>query len=461
MRLVGLVVVASLACTPPTRFLCDPVTGADCVSDGGSTGGGAAGGGFSVAGGSAGGAGVSGGAGGGVGGGSVLSCATCDAGGLGEAACVQGRCVITCAAGTLPTETSCELPVSVAVSQSSVCVRTAQGRVGCAGLSATGRASGTSPLALTALPEPVTRLSAGGGSVCVVTTARNAFCWGANTRGELGNGMLTTAELLPTRVATGDLVDVTQSGLHGCAVRGDGGVVCWGSNLPNIGFAPGMSTVTTPVPVSGLTLPAAQVRAKDYQTVALTADGRAAGWGPLFFLAGDTTFPSVSGARVLALPFRARTVEAGPSVRFAVDLDGGLWLWGLPPMMGASGSPLIFNADAGPTGFSTDPLRTSAPPGVVEVCQGTAHVCVLTASGEVWCWGDNTFGQLGDGVYVSRGTPQAIPSLRGTSLSCSDDFTCVTTASGVQCWGRNTSERLGTALPMQSPVPRPVQSRTP
>ncbi|MDX2012425.1 MAG: hypothetical protein SFW67_19670 [Myxococcaceae bacterium] len=457
MRWAFVLLALSLSCSPPTRFLCDPVTGADCPADGGGGGvaGGSAGGG--VAGGTAGGS----AAGGLAGGGGPSSCEPCTAGGLGEAACVQGRCVITCNPGTLPTGTSCELPVMVAVSKLSVCVRTAAGNVGCAGLTATGRLSSGSALALTSLAEPATGLSAGGGAVCAVTTARRVYCWGSNSRGELGNGMLTTAEPVPTRVVADDLVDVTQSGLHGCAVRGDGGAVCWGSNLANIGFAAGGPTsVTTPLAVTALSLPTSRVRARDYPTVALSADGRVAGWGPDFFLQGDSTFPTMSGARTLQLPFRVRVLEPGPAVRFAVDLDGGLWLWGLPPMPGL-GSPLVFNADAGPSGFSREPLRTTAPPDVVDVCQGSAHVCVLTRSGQVWCWGDNTFGQLGDGAYLPRGTPMAIPNLVATSLSCSDDFTCATTASGVQCWGRNVSERLGTALPMQSPSPRLVQSRGP
>ncbi len=455
-RLFALVLLS--ACPEPTRFLCDPATGADCPPA--NVGGGSNG----VGGGSGGVGGGSGGVGGGSGGGSRLGCDSCSAQGLGTAACVQGQCVITCQPGTLPTGTGCELPVSVAVSIGSTCVRTAEGHVGCAGTSTLGRVplgARFSALALAVLPELASTLTGStSGPYCAATTLRHVYCWGGNTRGELGNGDISLAEIVPTRVAAEDLVTVTHGGPLGCAVRGDGGLVCWGSNLdhPN-GFTTGVGVVTTPRPVDGLIPPLVKVRAKGYTVVGLTADGQAVGWGGTFLLAGDVRSPTDAGARPLTLPFRARTFDLFPA-KFVVDVDGGLWVWGIPPSAGFN-SPLVFNADAGPAGYSYEPLRTTAPPDVRDVCQGSAHVCVLTGSGAIWCWGDNTYGQLGDGSFVSRGTPLPVPNVTATSLGCSDDFTCATTAAGVLCWGRNNGNRFGTDLPARSPTPRFVVTLTP
>lgn len=82
---------------------------------------------------------------------------------------------------------------------------------------------------------------------------------------------------------------------------------------------------------------------------------------------------------------------------------------------------------------------------VRQVSAGTTHTCALRADGSVWCWGDNSVGQLGDGSLQSSSTPvrvRALPPARCVSAGARS--TCAATLEGeVYCWGANSVGQLG------------------
>ncbi len=84
---------------------------------------------------------------------------------------------------------------------------------------------------------------------------------------------------------------------------------------------------------------------------------------------------------------------------------------------------------------------------VAQLSAGGRHTCAVKKDGSVWCWGDNTMGQLGDGTLEVRTAPVKVAALAGidvVEVSGGIDHTCAFTAGGdVYCWGDNTMGQLG------------------
>ncbi len=105
-------------------------------------------------------------------------------------------------------------------------------------------------------------------------------------------------------------------------------------------------------------------------------------------------------------------------------------------------------------------LAGEAPlPPKVTIAAGKSHTCAITSSGGVKCWGDNHFGQLGNGSTVSSVVPVQVVGLETgvISLTGSGQSTCALTSTGkVKCWGANESGQLGDGSTQQSATPRDV-----
>lgn len=97
------------------------------------------------------------------------------------------------------------------------------------------------------------------------------------------------------------------------------------------------------------------------------------------------------------------SVSAGARTSLALAAVGSVWLWGL------------IHQD-GPAGTTTDtfgtPVPLDVPTGVTfVVAAATGHALALDEEGPAWSWGDNLFGQLGDGSRFPRGTPVRVGRL--------------------------------------------------
>ena len=81
---------------------------------------------------------------------------------------------------------------------------------------------------------------------------------------------------------------------------------------------------------------------------------------------------------------------------------------------------------------------------VVRVVGGHDHSTALDDEGAIWSWGDNRFGQLGDGTFEPRAGPIRAEGLTGVLDFGATDHTCAIEPSGcLLCWGRNDFGQVG------------------
>jgi alpha-tubulin suppressor-like RCC1 family protein len=168
----------------------------------------------------------------------------------------------------------------------------------------------------------------------------------------------------------------------------------------------------------------------------------------------STCFEGVcDGARIVQ-------VSAGTGTDCALTRAGSVWCWGsnengqlgVPPS--ASWSVADAPSEAGTSvPYTPQPAEVPGVRGVTQIALGGGSVCALDLHGTVWCWGDNTYGQLGHATVLDTEScsshacshvPTAIPGFTAKSISVGPRSACaVTSTSEVACWGDNQYGELG------------------
>lgn len=275
--------------------------------------------------------------------------------------------------------------------------------------------------------ENITTIVANQDFSLALDTLGNVYSWGSNGSGELGNGTLDQANLVPQRI--NGLTNIKQLAVgyyHALAVDGAGKLYGWGNNEEN-----------------QLTNPHSGVD----------------------FVAFDTP------TEITGLPAPIKAVAAGDVHSVVLLTDGTVWTWG-NNLYGQIGN----NTTDETTGVGT-PTRVLFPENqkVVEVGAGAYQTIAITADEQFWVWGDNWYGQLGDGTYTDQTVPIKLFGLPGDAKIVALDLSANGESDGndyfefghsialladgsLLTWGNNLYGELGlgNACDCDSPTPQKV-----
>lgn len=241
------------------------------------------------------------------------------------------------------------------------------------------------------------------------------FCWGFG-QGRLGDGG-SDPSATPKKIgARADWTRVSAGRLHTCGVAG-GELFCWGEDATGqlgLGVGNNGETRLTPTQVGGRT-DWKEISAGSYHTCGIAGDGYAFCWGyNQFYGLGDGTTVDRYEPTQLTTTRRWRKIDAGLDHSCAIgDVRAG--------------GPVPFSGGIG--------------------------------MGHLYCWGDNSIGQIGDGSHTDSPTPKRIgSSISGwEALGVGEGHSCAIAQGQLYCWGVNHQCQIGNATCNPSMVLNPTR----
>jgi alpha-tubulin suppressor-like RCC1 family protein len=326
--------------------------------------------------------------------------------------------------------------------------------------------------------RPGTWLQVSGGSyhTCAIASNSQAYCWGYNSYGELGNNSTTNTSVPVVVNNSGVLSGKTVKSIavgsyHTCAIASDNQTYCWGWNVH--GELGNNSTTNTSVPVavntsgvlSGKTIKSIATAAQGH-TCAIASDNQAYCWG--MNDAGElgnnsTTDSSIPVAVYTGGVLSGKTIKSiatGDAHTCAIASDNQTYCWGYNAY-GQLGNNSTTNTSV-PVAVNTSGVLSGKTVIAITAGSGGVFTCAIASDNNAYCWGLNQYGQLGAN-YISPNFSSipvavyAIGVLSGKtiiSITSGDEHTCtIASDNQVYCWGYNFTGQLGNGSYINSSVP--------
>lgn len=272
------------------------------------------------------------------------------------------------------------------------CVTTTVGTVLCWGYGAHGelgnnaQGGSATPVTVSGITSGATGIAVGWSHACAIVSGA-LRCWGENGSGQLGDSG-NEDSYVPVNVSglTAGVTHVSAGRSGTCAIV-SGAVRCWGANYDGkVGNNGGGATYLSPQTASGLTTGNTRAGNGYFHSCAVTSAGVSC-WGNTTEGQVGNGMSGISSNPVLspyAIPQTTGATEVGTGFYFSCAvISGAAKCWGYD-----------IGANSGNT--TTPTTKTGLSSGVTAITTGTQHACALLSNGQIRCWGENEFGELGN-----------------------------------------------------------------
>lgn len=307
--------------------------------------------------------------------------------------------------------------------------------------------------------ELIKDLSSGMLHNCGVTNLGNIYCWGHNEYGQLGAGSNSPATIgyavkpKDPSFSNKFFKQVATYSSHNCALDNSGSTYCWGLNSNGqAGIDPSTNIVYDLSLVSG-GHSFINLSVGNSFSCGVESDGDVYCWGErsdgklgstISDMPGNITLPQIWLVLNINLN-KSINISAGYSHTCSVIDLGKTYCWGI--------------SDDGELGDSENTINyypfeiTSTNSGdLKKVASGDNHTCAINLYGELYCWGDNSFNQLGDGTSNNSNEPVKVDDSlypvedeKFIKVLASNEFSCALSTVGLlYCWGDNENNQLAT-----------------
>ena len=312
------------------------------------------------------------------------------------------------------------------------------------------------------------RIACGQDFSCVNDDSDNVYCWGYQNYCNFGSddssrGRLPE-EVAKSELVEGKIVDISASWFTVCVLDDLGKVYCRGSNH-NATLGTGTDVVTscdqteTAQNNSVKDEKFSEVVTREQVTCGITEDRDLYCWGKYAGSHNSDHYPDnylvpvALGDEYLQVAQNIKKVSIGNSHSCYLDDSDDVYCWG-DNSKGSLGNSTYDDSQKPVLVDALDDIK------VTDISVGSDHSCALDSKGRVYCWGSNSYGQLGTGDLDDSSFPIEI-DLSGVlygkkifSLKSGDNYVCVLSESGsVYCWGHNNKGQLGNGTIEDSSVP--------